>query len=204
HSFEEAVRLDPQFALAWAELCRAHSMIYFHYMDRSEARRAEAGKSVAEAVRLQPQLPETQLAKADFQYWVQLDYRGARDLLQQLHLTWPSNADIVKDLAFSSARLGEWKQSADYLDEAISLSPRELYLRGQAASGRLAMRDFGTARRMLDDALKIWPEDVGLLDLKAQTFQATGQLDQAQTIVDRIRPGTDRVGTNAIVNQAKL
>jgi TolB-like protein len=204
HFFEEAVRLDPQFALAWAELCRAHSMIYFHYMDRSEARRTAAAKSVAEAVRLQPQLPETQLAKADFQYWVQLDYRGARDLLQQLHLSWPSNADIVKDLAYSSARLGEWKQSADYLDAAISLSPRELYLRGQAASGHLAMRDFANALRTLDDALQIWPGDVSLLDLKAQTFQAMGQLDQAQTIVDRLQPGPDREGMNAIVAQAKL
>jgi TolB-like protein len=204
HSFEEAVRLDPQFAHAWAELCRAHSMIYFHYTDRSEARRAAAGKSVAEAVRLQPQLPETQLAKADFQYWVQLDYRGARDLLQQLHLTWPSNADIVKDLAYSSARLGEWKQSADYLDEAISLSPREAYLRGQAALGRLAMRDFAGTLRTLDNALEIWPGDVALLDVKALTFQAMGLLDQAQTIVDRLQPGPDREGLNSIVGQAKL
>jgi len=203
-SFQEAVRLDPQFATAWAELCRAHSMIYFHYMDRSEARRIAAGKSVAEAVRLQPQSPETQLAQADFQYWVQLDYRGARDLLQQLHLSWPSNADIVKDLAYSSARLGEWKQSADYLDEAISLSPRELYLRGQAASGRLAMRDFAGTLRMLDEALQIWPGDGDLLDLKAQAFQGMGQLDQAQTIVDRLRTAPDGRGVNAIVNQARL
>src|ERR1700719_4150961 len=30
-SFEEAVRLDPQFAGAWAALSRAHSLIFFHY-----------------------------------------------------------------------------------------------------------------------------------------------------------------------------
>ena len=80
HAFEEAVRIDPQFALAWAKLCRAHSMIYFHYVDRSEARRAPAANALAEALRLQPQLPEAQLAKADFQYWVLSDYKGARDL----------------------------------------------------------------------------------------------------------------------------
>ncbi|PZR74622.1 MAG: hypothetical protein DLM73_07525 [Chthoniobacterales bacterium] len=204
HSFEEAVRIDPKFALAWAELGRAHSMIYFHYMDRSEARRTAAANSVAEAVRLQPQLPETQLARADFQYWVLLDYRGARDILEQLHLSWPSNADIVQDLGWDSARLGEWKKSAEYLDKAISLNPRDLYLRKSAVGGRLAMRDFATALRMLDDALQIWPGDVGLLDLKAQAFQATGQLDQAQTIVDQLHPGPDRDGLNAIVNQAIL
>jgi TolB-like protein len=204
HSFAEAVRIDPQFALAWAKLCRAHSLIYFHYTDRSEARRTAAANSLAEALRLQPHLPEAQLSKADFQYWVLLDYKGARDLLQQLHLSWPSNAEIVQDLGWDLARLGEWKKSAEYLDEAISLNPRDLFLRKSAVSGRLAMREFATALRMLDDALQISPDDVGLLDLKAQAFQATGQLDQAQRIVDRLQPGPDRIGLNAIVNQAKL
>ncbi len=111
HSFEEAVRIDPQFALAWAKLCRAHSLIYFDYMDRSEARRTAAANALAEALRLQPFLPEAQLAKADFQYWVLLDYKGARDLLQQLHLSWPSNADIVQDLGWDLARLGEWEKA---------------------------------------------------------------------------------------------
>jgi tetratricopeptide (TPR) repeat protein len=204
HSFEEAVRIDPKFALAWAKLCRAHSMIYFDYIDRSEARRTAAANSLAEAVRLQPQLPEAQLAKADFQYWVLLDYKGARDLLQQLHLSWPSNADIVQDLGWDLAHLGEWEKSAEYLDKAIALNPRDLFLRKSAVSGRLAMRDFATALRMLDDALQIWPGDVVLLDLKAQALQATGRLDQAQTIVDRLHPGPDREGLNAIVNQARL
>ena len=204
HSFAEAVRIDPQFALAWAKLCRAHSLIYFHYMDRSEARRTAAANALAEALRLQPHLPEAQLAKADFQYWVLLDYKGARDLLQQLHRSWPSNAEVLQDLGWDLARLGEWEKSAEYLDQAISLNPRDLFLRKSAVSGRLALRDFATALRMSDDALQIWPGDVGVLDLKAQALQGTGQLDQAQTIVDRLEPGPDRAGLNAIVNQAKL
>lgn len=102
------------------------------------------------------------------------------------------------------ARLGEWEKSAEYLDKAISLNPRDLFLRKSAVGGRLALRDFATALRMLDDALQIWPGDVGLLDLRSQVFQGTGHLDQAQTIVDRLHPGPDRDGLNAIVNQAKL
>jgi tetratricopeptide (TPR) repeat protein len=45
---------------------------------------------------------------------------------------------------------------------------------------------------------------VGLLDLKAQAFQATGQLNQAQTIVDRLHSGADPGALNSIVNQATL
>ncbi len=95
-------------------------------------------------------------------------------------------------------------KSAEYLDKAISLNPRDLYLRQTAVDGRLALRDFATGLRMADDALQIWPGDARLLNTKAEAFQATGQLEQAQTIVDRLQPGPDRDGTNAIVNQAKL
>jgi TolB-like protein len=204
HSFQEAVRIDPQFALAWAKLCRAHSMIYFNYFDRSQARRTAAANSLAEALRLQPKLPEAQLAKADFQYWVEIDYKGARELLQQLHLSWPSNADIVQDLGWDLARLAEWEKSAEYLDKAIALNPRDLYLRQSAIDGRLALRHFATALRMLDEALQIWPGNAGLLDSKAQVFQATGELDQAQVIVEQLHPGPDRQGINAIGNQARL
>lgn len=204
HSFEEAVRLDPQFALAWAKLSRAHSFIYSIYMDRSEARRTAAANSLNEALRLQPHLPEAQLARAAFQSWVLLDYKGASDLLQQLHLSWPGNAEIVQDLGRDLARLGEWQKSASYLYQAIDLNPRDLYLRKLAASDPLAMRDFATVHRMLDDALRIWPGDAGLLDLQAQTFQATGELDQAQKLVGQIHPGSEGEGLNSIINQARL
>jgi TolB-like protein/Tfp pilus assembly protein PilF len=203
-SFEEAVRIDPQFALAWAKLCRAHSIIYFNQFDRSEARRTAAANAMAEAIRLQPQLPEAQLAQADFQYWVQLDYKGARDIFQRLHLSWPSNADIAQDLGWVSARLGQWKESAEYLDEAITLNPRDLFLRQSTIAGHIALREFPTALRMLDEALQIWPDNTLLLAKKAAVFQGTGQLDEAQAIVDHMRPDTDRDSLQAFANQATL
>ena len=57
---------------------------------------------------------------------------------------------------------------------------------------------------MVEEALQIWPTDVNLLGIKAQIFQANGQLDQAQPIVDtRARPAHyDAVG--AVWYQAKL
>ena len=204
HSFEEAVRIDPQFALAWAKLCRANSMIYFHYIDRSEARRTAAANSLAEALACNRTCRRRNWPRPISNTGCCSITKARATSLQQLHQSWPSNADIVQDLGWDLARLGEWKQSAEYLDQAISLNPRDLFLRKSAVRGRLAMRDFATALRMLDDALQIWPGDVGLLGLKAQAFQATGQLDQAQTIVDRIHPGRESDDLSAVVTQARL
>ncbi len=86
HSFEEAVQLDPQFAGAWAALSQAQSRAFFGD-EMTPARRAAADKSLAEATRLQPDLAETRLARAYFQYWVLRDYKGALEMMRQLRTT---------------------------------------------------------------------------------------------------------------------
>jgi TolB-like protein len=185
-SFEEAVRLDPKFALAWAALSRAHSVTYLQNLDRSAARSAAAEKSLAEAVRLQPQLAETQLARAWFQYCIRHDYKGAREILQQLRMIWPSNADIVSLMGYIFARMGDYQKATDYLDEAITLDPRDAFVRGQTIRTRVAMRDFAAALRLVDEALQIWPDDAILTINKAEILHGRGDLIEAQSAVDRI------------------
>jgi len=202
-SFAKAVREDPQFALGWATLSRMDALNYFKALDRSPARREAARQALAEAVRLQPELLETQMARAYFQYWVLLDYRGARDMLEQLRAKWPGNSEIVKVLGWISARLGDWQRCADYLDQAIELDPRDLFLRSTATGDRLNNRDPSAALRITDEALQIEPEDGHLLALKAQIFQSLGRLDQAQTIIERLNPD-DPNQLSTIVYQAKL
>jgi TolB-like protein len=203
-AYEEAVRLDPQFALAWAGLSRAHS-VGFYWVDVTPARRAAAEQALARAEKLQPQLPETQLARAYFGYFVLSDDKGVRDVLQQLRLIWPGNADVIQLLGFTYERLGEWQKSIDCLDQVIVLNPRYLFVRKVAAYVRCDTRDFVAALRVLDEALHIWPTDVNLLSIKAQVFQARGQLDEAQPIIDRLAPGSqDYDAVGALWYQAKL
>lgn len=203
-SYEEAVRLDPQFALAWAGLSSARS-VGFYYMDSTPAARAAAEQSLAKAEALQPELPEIQLARANFGYFVVGDNKHVRDVLQQLHLIWPNNADVIQLLAFTYQRLGEWQKAIDAFDQVIVLNPRYLLVRKFAAYTRCDVRDWPGAQRIVDEALQIWPADLNLLAIKAQIFQANGQLDQAQLIVDKLTPDRldyDAVGT--VWYQAKL
>ncbi len=204
-SLEEAVRLDPNFALAWAALARSHSNNYFYY-DTTSARRSAAEKALAEAVRLQPGLPETQLARAYFQYWVLQDYKGARDMSLQLLSIWPGNPDVLELLGYTSARLEQWQDALGYLDQAMRLNPQDPVLRQFAAYGHVLTRDFASAVRMVDEALQTWPANTELLSVKAEVFQALGQLDKAQSIVDRLTPDIEKMdgSATAIWYQAML
>src|SRR5256714_6397673 len=178
-AFDEAVRLDPTFALAWAALSRTHSITYLQNLDRAPARKAAAERALAEAVRLQPQLAETQLARAWYQYGILRDYNGAREILQQLRVTWPSNATVVELLGYISARMGEYEKSTGYLDESIGLNPRYAFVRNQTARTRLARREFPAALRIVNEALQIWPDDWALASVEDQVFLVRGDLIQA-------------------------
>jgi TolB-like protein len=203
-SFEDAVRLDPEFALAWAFLSKAHSLLFFS-AEATPTHRAAAEKALAEAMRLQPQLAETQLARAYFQYWVQHDKRSARDILLQLRAIWPNNAEIFEALGYISARLGDWPGSLNYFAQALALSPRNHFLRFGLVDMQIATRDFAPALKMLDEALQIWPNDVEFLGLKAGVFQSLGRLDDAQSIVNGLKPGDqDQSGLGALWYQARL
>jgi len=205
HSFEEAVRLDPQFALAWAALGSMHALIYLNNLDKSPARSAAAERAVTEALRLQPQLPEVQLTRAKYQYIFLHDYKGAREMLQKLRLNWPNNADIVQLIGYISARLGEFDQSAAYVEQAISLNPRDRFLRRNRVQIHIAMRDWATALQEIDEAKKIWPDDLIFDGRKAVILQARGELAEAQSVIDQLvaSPFQNEFG-QVIAYQARL
>jgi TolB-like protein/Tfp pilus assembly protein PilF len=203
-SFEEAVRLDPQFALAWALLSKTHSLLYFT-AEATQAHRLGAENALAEAMRLRPELPETQLARAYFAYWIKGDKQSARETLEQLRPVWPNNAEIAEALGYVCARLGDWRASRNYFDQALELSPREHFVRFGAITVCIATRDFSSAQKMLDDGLQIWPNDSEFLGLKASVLQSIGRLDEAQQIVDELKPGDqDQFALGAIYLQARL
>jgi len=205
-SFEEAVRLDPQFAAAWAALSRTHSLLFF-LADATPARREAAEKTLAEAVRLQPDLAETRLARAYLQYWVARDYAGALEMMRQLRTAWPNNDEVLQAMAFISARLGQWKESLDEIRQAITLNPKDLFTRIQALQIALALRDFPLALRMAEDGLQIWPDNPDLLGSKAFVYQARGQLDEAESILTHVTfnpTAQNDAGSSALGNQILL
>ena len=186
-AYEQAVKLDPNFAAAWAALSRTHSLMYFHF-DVTPARRASAQGALAEAVRLQPELEETQLARGYFQYWVLKDYPGALELMRHLQARWPSNAEILRIIAFISARVGQWKESVESIDRARELDPRDLYTCVQAVSLHLATREFERVVQLADVGMQVWPENNDLPGLKAAALQARGEMDAAQAVLNGRTP----------------
>src|SRR5207245_7633263 len=74
--FEQAIKLDPNFALAFADLSMVESWLY-HSSDPVSARREKARLNADEALRLQPDLPAGHLALGFSYYYGDRDYERA-------------------------------------------------------------------------------------------------------------------------------
>ena len=194
--FEEAVRLDPRFAQAWAALSRVDSYLYILRQVAGGSQRAEMARSAAEtATRLDPSSPETLIANAYYRYLVQRDYQSARVLFEKIHEQVPSNSQSLVALARVARRQNRWKDSLRLFEEAAKLNPRDISLLTDRAMTFTMLRQPAAAHEMIDRALAINPDDFELLVVKARLFQWESNLPAAKSVLDKLAsmPQTDHV-----------
>jgi len=154
--FEKAVSLDPDFALAFADLSIVHSRIFFFGYDRTDKRLAKARTAADRALSLQPDLPEAKLALAYYYYWGYLDYESAVQHLESLRKTRPNMP--LETLGYIWRRQGQWERSLAIMEEAFKLNPRYPQLAYEIGLSYLAMRRYGPAEEWFDRALSINPK----------------------------------------------
>lgn len=117
--YEGAVQLDPNFAIAWARLCRADPLFYFN--DPAPAIRDAAKHALDNAQKLEPESLETLLGLGYYQYWVLRDYGLAKTMFGRVGKMLPSSSEVPYALALITRREGNWDQSIAYSEQALSL-----------------------------------------------------------------------------------
>jgi TolB-like protein/DNA-binding winged helix-turn-helix (wHTH) protein/Tfp pilus assembly protein PilF len=182
-AFEDAVRLDPRFAPAWALLSRVYASMA---MDGIAGRHEQARAALARARALDPQSPDTQVAAAFFKYYGEQDFRGAIRDFQALRRKWPNNVDVLRALGLLSRRIGQAPNAVSYFREALAVDPHNLVHRIALADILNGLHRFPEALRVLDDALTIWPGNVEILSWKAGDLQQSGDIHAAGAILARI------------------
>jgi TolB-like protein/Tfp pilus assembly protein PilF len=189
--YERAVQLDPAFALAWARLARAESILYFN---RVTATREAGARALKVAQELQPNSPETILAQGYYQYYVLEDYELAKATFVLLRNVLPGSSDVPAALALIARRQGRWDESIDYWEQALALDPRNSGRLTLSAQTYSMLRQFPAALKMYDRALDIEPNDPDVIAAKAGIHQAKGDLEQAGKLLAGVDAHTASFG----------
>src|SRR5256884_6821798 len=121
--FEQATKLDPNFALAFAGLSMVESWLY-HSSDPVPARREKARTAANEALRLQPDLPEGHLALGFSYYYGDRDYERALAEFEIAKRGLPNEAQAYMAIGAIQRRQGRWVESTANLGTAAELDPK--------------------------------------------------------------------------------
>ncbi len=183
---ESAVKLDPNFALAWARLARVKANLYYQDFDITPATLGVARAAVQRAVDLAPELGETALAQGYFQFFCARNLDQARAFFEMARTRLPNDSDLLLALSLVVLHHGDGKEALALQRQAAQLDPRNPLLLFKNAQTLCALRRFPEARAVLDRALELSPDDSSLFALKASTYQAEGRLDEARPLVNQV------------------
>ena len=167
--YEEAIRLDPRYALAYAKLSIAARSLAIGYPSNVAAREVEeliakARASAKSALDLDPNLADAHLAQG--RILEDLDFKFAEaeaELRRALELA-PQNATVTSNLATPIAVLGR-------LDEAVALAQQAIALDPLRAASHVVLATYLTALGRYDEAEAALRKAIALQPQAAYNYQ---------------------------------
>jgi tetratricopeptide (TPR) repeat protein len=163
--FEQAIKLDPKFAAAFAGLSMVQSGMY-HKSDPTAARREKARRNADEALRLEPNLPEGHLALGFSYYYGDRDYERALNEFEIAKRGLPNEAEAYMAIGAIQRRQGKWAESTVNFEKAAALDPKNATILDNLALNYIASRNFEAADKTLDRAIAAAPQAFGPIGLK--------------------------------------
>src|SRR5438132_2012354 len=207
--FEQATKLDPNFALAFAGLSMVESWLY-HSSDPVPARREKARTAANEALRLQPDLPEGHLALGFSYYYGDRDYERALAEFEIAKRGLPNEAQAYMAIGAIQRRQGRWVESTANLEKAAELDPKNSSILLNLGYNYMATRNFEAADKIFDRGIEAAPESFGSRALKSElAIRWKGDLSVAEKELASVPPGIDPQGlvtsgrAGVVTSQAK-
>jgi TolB-like protein/Flp pilus assembly protein TadD len=192
--FEQAIRLDPKFAAAFAGLSMVESWIY-HSFEPTAGRREKARLNADESLRLQPDLPEGHLALGLSYYYGDRDYERALAEFELAKRDLPNEAQAYLNIGAIQRRQGKWTESTANLEKAAALDPKNASILINLADNYMALRNFEAADKTIDRAIAIAPQSFATVGFKGYLAVAwRGDLSEAQRQFSAIPPEVDPNG----------
>ena len=178
---EKATQKDPQFALAYCMIAKAHDYLYDDRIDRTPERRVLGDAAVNEALRLRPSLPEVHLAEAHHLYYCHYrDFERVRVQIAIAAQSLPNNPDLLH-LAGSVDRVqGRWEKSTASMERAATLDPRNPDIVIDLGWSYSRLRRYRDLERTVDRSIDLEPNDPSLpLSKLGIAFAEKGDFDRA-------------------------
>ena len=192
--YEQAIKLDPTFALAHARLSATMSNVY-HFYEPTETWKQRAHAEALEALRLQPSLGEGHLALGLYHYYMESDYDAALRELALAAEALPNDGDVGLYSAAVLRRRGDLAQALSAYKRAEQIDPRNSITLYDASQTYFALRDWRTAAERMDRVLVLFPDSFNVKIQRAYVeFYWKGSTAPIKAALRSLAPNLDPDG----------
>jgi TolB-like protein len=189
---EQAIRLDPQFAQAYALLATQHGHAYWFGAGRTPERLARMKSAIDRAFELRPDLPEARVALAEYYYRGFYDYPRAVEQLELARKSMPNDTLVLYYLGLNYRRLGEADRSIDSFEQATRLDPANLSAYAEAVGTAQATGRVARGVALAEEAQRRFPRNPRIAGEQAWLYLAHfGDIARARGILDAAEAGPD-------------
>jgi len=151
--YEEALKLDPNYAAAWAGLAACHTRRVANGLDTTGAGYRKATAAATRAIELAPQLVDgyVTLASAKMQY--ELDWKGLAAALDKVAVLDPNNPLAEEMRGHLAVATGRMSDALAHFRRAVDLDPLNLIARKYLGRGLHYARRTAEAETLLRSAI---------------------------------------------------
>ncbi|MBS0382500.1 MAG: hypothetical protein JSR56_08710 [Proteobacteria bacterium] len=203
--FREAIRLDPRYALAYAQLsrCWVGAFRTYHTPDEGAQDAAQARAAVRTALALDPDLAAARVAHAFALYNVDFDWYGAESEYRHALQLAPNDPAAKAGLGDVLATLGRLRSAIDLQRAALKLDPRSAFSWMSLATTLTGSGQFDAADRACQTSLAL-NKGVGFCDWQRVIIEVLrGNAQRAMTLAREV-PSTGGWQSLAIAAAAQI
>jgi serine/threonine-protein kinase len=200
--FERAVELDPNFALAFAELAGARSSLIHYELDLSEENRTKAKEAADRAFELQPNLAEGHLALGKYYYHGLKEYDKALEELAVAEKGLPNDSEIPFWIGAIRRRQGNFEEAISYFKKALELSPQNANLPWELCTTYQFLRRYSEAEDYANLGISMAPDQSTAYRFKAWNYRLwQGSLEKARATLEQMPKEADQFTIDALIDQ---
>lgn len=186
--YEQAIERDPEFALAYAGLSRAHLSMYWFAFDQTEARLKRSQVALEQAMEINPDHPKVRMARGIFYYSGFRDYTKALEQFTFARKMMPNDTDIYFYTGAVQRRLGLWEEAIVSFERALELNPRNILHIYEIFMTYQNVREYEKAREVLDRADLLFPDSDSVKQMKYALMLRTGHIKYTRQQVLELFP----------------
>jgi len=177
--YEEAIRRDPAYALAYAALGHTYAMQMTFGIITFKEGENKHWEYTRKAAELAPGLAEVEVNFADMSFYADWDWSAGEAGFRRAYESNPGSEGVVWHYALCLQALGRFDEAIEILERALELDPHSYQLNATLADIFIHSRQYYRAIGQYRKLTEVEPQDAGPYQRLGEILEDLGRFDEA-------------------------